>query len=87
MDVDENDSPLHIVYKNKKKRIFKHANYRDQRNYNDIEDKNLIYKNIGKEGDLFFLVLRNVCIRQVFQKTQRYNGDCLYCKYRCQSKK
>ena len=53
MDVDENDGPLHIVYKNKTKEFFKHANYRDQRNYNDIENNNLIYKNTGKEGESF----------------------------------
>ena len=53
MDVDENDGPLHIVYKNKTKVFFKHANYKDQKNYVDIENDKLIYKNTGKEGESF----------------------------------
>ena len=53
MDVDETDGPLHIVYKNKKKEFFKHANYRNQKNYIDIENDKLIYKNTGKEGESF----------------------------------
>jgi len=53
MDIDENDGPLHIVYKNKTKQFFKLANYKNQTNYDDIENDKLIYKNVGKEGDTF----------------------------------
>ena len=53
MDVGENDGPMHIVYKNKTKDFFKHAKYRNQENYVDIENDSLIYKNVGKEGESF----------------------------------
>ena len=53
MDVNEGDGPLHIVYKNKTKEFFKNSNYKNRNNYTPIEDKNLIYKNVGKKGDCF----------------------------------
>tara|TARA_B100001250_G_scaffold384648_1_gene379661 strand:+ start:1030 stop:1821 length:792 start_codon:yes stop_codon:yes gene_type:complete len=55
MDVNENDGPLHIISKKKKKEFFKITKYKNRNNYSSlINNINKVeYKNIGKFGDCF----------------------------------
>jgi len=53
MDITENDGPLHIIYKNEKKKFIKLTNYKNRHNYLALDKSDILYKNTGKKGDVF----------------------------------
>ncbi len=54
MDVGNNNGPMHIVSKKNTKKFIKKINYKDRANYNqNINDDELLYRNIGKKYETF----------------------------------
>tara|TARA_Y100000741_G_scaffold287578_1_gene227571 strand:- start:688 stop:1563 length:876 start_codon:yes stop_codon:yes gene_type:complete len=53
MDVSEKNGPLEIISKKKNSEFIKKSKYKDRHDYKEISDlDNVVYKNIGKKGDV-----------------------------------
>ena len=53
MDIQEENGPMHLISKKNTKEFFKRINYKDRHSYNEnVNVNDLLYKNIGKEGDI-----------------------------------